>query len=58
MVEKLHRLLKPFLLRRIKADVEIAIPRKQEIIMYAQMTPLQRKLSKQIADGTYRVSPP
>ena len=52
VVEKLHALLKPFLLRRIKADVEIALPRKQELLLYAPMTKLQRQLNQQLLDRT------
>ena len=37
MVEKLHGILKPFLLRRLKGDVETNLPRKKEILLYAQM---------------------
>lgn len=35
---KLHTILKPFVLRRIKSEVEIEIPPKQEMILYAPMT--------------------
>ena len=35
MVSKLHNILKPFLLRRVKADVEQSLPAKQEIILCA-----------------------
>ena len=37
VVEKLHGILKPFLLRRLKGDVETNLPRKKEIILYAHM---------------------
>lgn len=37
VVEKLHGILKPFLLRRLKGDVETNLPRKKEIIIYAHM---------------------
>lgn len=52
VVSKLHSILKPFVLRRVKADVEIALPRKLEIILYATMAPAQRKLNQQLLDGT------
>ena len=52
VVEKLHSLLKPFLLRRIKADVEIALPRKQELLLYAPMSTLQRQLNQQLLERT------
>lgn len=31
VVSKLHSILKPFVLRRLKSDVEIALPRKMEV---------------------------
>lgn len=55
VVEKLHSLLKPFLLRRIKADVEIALPRKQELLLYAPMSKLQRQLNQQLLERTLTV---
>jgi ATP-dependent DNA helicase len=48
----IHR---PFLLRRIKTDVETSLPSKKEILLYAQMTPLQKKLDKQLRDKTLQV---
>jgi hypothetical protein len=57
VVAKLHSLLKPFLLRRIKADVEIALPQKQELLLYAPMTKLQRQLNQQLLERTLAVSP-
>lgn len=56
VVTKLHRLLKPFMLRRMKADVEICLPRKQEILLYAPMTEEQQKINKQLLDKTLGVS--
>ncbi|KAK9756451.1 hypothetical protein RND81_01G098600 [Saponaria officinalis] len=38
VVAKLHAILRPFLLRRMKSDVELSLPRKKEIILYASMT--------------------
>jgi hypothetical protein len=56
VVTKLHRLLKPFMLRRMKADVEICLPRKQEILLYAPMTEEQQKINRQLLDKTLGVS--
>jgi ATP-dependent DNA helicase len=55
VVDKLHSLLKPFLLRRIKADVEIALPRKQELLLYAPMTALQKQLNQQLLERSLAV---
>jgi SWI/SNF-related matrix-associated actin-dependent regulator of chromatin subfamily A member 5 len=41
---KLHRILRPFLLRRLKADVEKGLPPKKEINMYVPMSAMQKKL--------------
>jgi SWI/SNF-related matrix-associated actin-dependent regulator of chromatin subfamily A member 5 len=41
---KLHRILRPFLLRRLKADVEKGLPCKTEINMYVPMSAMQKKL--------------
>lgn len=55
VIAKLHDLLRPFLLRRLKADVEIALPRKQEVVLYAPMSPLQKTLNQQLLDKSLRV---
>eukprot|EP00729_Bicosta_minor_P017647 gene17647-27898_t len=34
IVTKLHSVLKPFLLRRLKTDVELSIPPKKELVLY------------------------
>ena len=43
IVTKLHEILRPFLLRRVKSDVLVGVlPNKKEIVVYAPMTPLQK----------------
>mmetsp|Transcript_21170 Transcript_21170/g.36081 ORF Transcript_21170/g.36081 Transcript_21170/m.36081 type:complete len:977 (+) Transcript_21170:36-2966(+) len=42
LVEKLHNVLRPFFLRRLKVDVAFDLPKKREIVLYAGMTPVQR----------------
>ncbi|RKP14963.1 SNF2 family N-terminal domain-containing protein, partial [Piptocephalis cylindrospora] len=44
VVSKLHQILRPFLLRRIKSDVETSLPKKREYVLYAPVTPEQREL--------------
>ena len=56
VVSKLHSILRPFLLRRIKADVEADLPAKQEIVLYAPMTEEQLKINEQLRAGTLAVS--
>ncbi|GEQ66352.1 hypothetical protein JCM33374_g15 [Metschnikowia sp. JCM 33374] len=43
IVEQLHKVLKPFLLRRIKSDVEKSLLPKQEMNVYMSMSDMQRK---------------
>jgi SWI/SNF-related matrix-associated actin-dependent regulator of chromatin subfamily A member 5 len=48
MVQQLHKLLKPFILRRTKIEVERGIPPKKEILVTVGMTAMQRELYKKI----------
>ena len=43
VVKQLHKVLRPFLLRRVKADVEKSLLPKKEINLYVGMTEMQRK---------------
>ena len=43
MAEKLHKVLKPFLLRRLKSEVEKSLPPKKETKLYIGLTPTQRE---------------
>ncbi|KAH8068788.1 helicase [Aureococcus anophagefferens] len=42
VVKKLHTVLRPFMLRRIKKDVEKDLPPKREVKLYIGMTEMQR----------------
>ncbi|KAI3905920.1 hypothetical protein MKW98_030495, partial [Papaver atlanticum] len=53
VVSKLHAILRPFLLRRLKSDVELMLPRKKEIILYATMTDHQKKLQDHLINKTF-----
>eukprot|EP00984_Skeletonema_dohrnii_P037796 scaffold40267_cov111-Skeletonema_dohrnii-CCMP3373.AAC.1 len=53
-VTKLHDILRPFLLRRIKKDVLTDMPPKKEIVVYAGMSKLQDGYSKMIDQGILR----
>jgi SWI/SNF-related matrix-associated actin-dependent regulator of chromatin subfamily A member 5 len=50
IVQQLHQVLKPFLLRRIKNDVEKSLLPKQELNLYVGMTPMQRKWYQSILE--------
>lgn len=54
-VSKLHAILRPFLLRRIKSDVETSLPPKMEIVLYAGMSDMQRQFNDQLRDRTLHV---
>ncbi|KAL1297978.1 hypothetical protein AAFC00_006485 [Neodothiora populina] len=54
LVSSLHAILKPFLLRRVKADVETSLPKKREYILYAPLTQTQQELYQEILDGNSR----
>lgn len=49
-VEKLHKILSPFLLRRVKADVEKSLLPKKEINVYVGMTAMQVKWYKNLLE--------
>jgi len=44
ILSTLHQILTPFLLRRIKADVDLDIPPKKEVLVYCPMTETQREM--------------
>lgn len=48
VISKLHKVLRPFLLRRVKTEVESSIPPKQELLVYTQLSPMQRDQYKNI----------
>ena len=48
IVQQLHRILKPFLLRRTKSEVERSLPPKKEIHIKVGLTELQKRLYKKL----------
>lgn len=44
IILQLHRILRPFLLRRLKKEVEKQLPDKTEYILKCDMSQMQRKL--------------
>ena len=50
---KLHRVLEPFILRRVKKDVEKDLPAKVEKILRVDMTKLQKQYYKYILTKNY-----
>jgi hypothetical protein len=45
-VTKLHEILRPFLLRRLKKDVLLKMPPKKEIVVYCGMSSLQVRVGE------------
>jgi SWI/SNF-related matrix-associated actin-dependent regulator of chromatin subfamily A member 5 len=48
LISQLHKILRPFMLRRLKADVEKSLPPKHETILYTGMSAMQKKLYRDI----------
>ncbi|PWN29206.1 putative ISW2-ATPase component of a two subunit chromatin remodeling complex [Jaminaea rosea] len=50
VVQQLHKVLRPFLLRRVKADVEKSLLPKKEVNVFVGLTDMQRKWYKSILE--------
>ncbi|VDB85302.1 unnamed protein product [Peniophora sp. CBMAI 1063] len=50
VVEALHKILRPFLLRRVKADVEKSLLPKKEINIFIPLTEMQRKWYRSVLE--------
>lgn len=50
VVQQLHKVLRPFLLRRVKADVEHSLLPKKEVNLYVGMSPMQRQWYRKILE--------
>ncbi|CAG8519866.1 14502_t:CDS:10 [Cetraspora pellucida] len=50
VVQQLHKVLRPFLLRRIKSDVEKSLLPKKEVNIYVGMTSMQKKWYQRILE--------
>ena len=46
------QILTPFLLRRLKTDVEFSLPPKKEVLVYAPLTSIQQKYYTSLLDRT------
>ncbi|XP_033224714.1 lymphoid-specific helicase-like [Belonocnema kinseyi] len=55
VLASLREILKPFMLRRVKDDVNLQIPAKKEVIVYAPITELQRDLYKAVLNRDIQV---
>ncbi|KAJ1935095.1 chromatin remodeling complex Adenosinetriphosphatase, partial [Linderina macrospora] len=50
VMQQLHKVLQPFLLRRVKSDVEHTLLPKKEVNLYVGLTPMQRTWYKRILE--------
>jgi SWI/SNF-related matrix-associated actin-dependent regulator of chromatin subfamily A member 5 len=48
IIEKLHKVLRPFLLRRLKTDVEHSLPPKKEIKLFVGLSQMQKEWYQKI----------
>jgi len=48
LISQLHKILRPFMLRRLKADVEKSLLPKHETILFTGMSAMQKKLYRDI----------
>jgi SWI/SNF-related matrix-associated actin-dependent regulator of chromatin subfamily A member 5 len=48
IINQLHKILRPFMLRRLKLDVEKSLPPKSETILFTGMSTIQKNLYRQI----------
>lgn len=51
IIRRLHKVLRPFLLRRLKKEVESQLPEKTEYIIKCDMSALQKLLYKHLQKG-------
>lgn len=59
VIRRLHKVLRPFLLRRLKKDVESELPDKREEVIKCKLSALQAKLYSQLVnDGMLYVQDP
>ncbi|KAH9051384.1 SNF2-family ATP dependent chromatin remodeling factor snf21 [Lactarius deliciosus] len=54
LIHQLHEILRPFLLRRLKVDVERSLPPKKEYVLYAPLTERQREVYDAVVKGCLR----
>ena len=48
IINRLHQVLRPFLLRRVKKEVESELPNKVEYVIKIELSAWQRKIYQQI----------
>lgn len=51
IIRRLHKVLRPFLLRRLKKEVETELPEKTEYVIKCDMSALQRIVYRHLKNG-------
>ena len=51
VINRLHQVLRPFLLRRMKSEVEAQLPGKAEYVLKCELSSMQKLMYKQIQDA-------
>ncbi|WFD30078.1 Putative ATPase [Malassezia sp. CBS 17886] len=54
VVQKLHDILRPFLLRRVKTEVDLNLPPKKEYLLYSPLSPMQAQMYQRALHGSLR----
>ena len=54
IIHSLHAILKPFLLRRLKIDVESSLPPKKEYVLFAPLSVRQSEVYDRVVTGGLR----
>ena len=52
IISKLHAILDPFLLRRLKSDVALELPDKHVYVLFASFSPSQARYNQAIANNS------
>ena len=52
IVEIMQKIIRPFIMRRMKSDVELNLPPKKEILVYCPLTRIQKNFYRAILDRT------
>ena len=54
ILSTLHAILTPFLLRRVKTDVDLQIPPKKEVLVYCPLTERQEVMYRSVVEKTIK----
>jgi SNF2 family DNA or RNA helicase len=58
IINRLHKVLRPFILRRLKQDVESELPEKVETVLKCDLSALQRRMYKNMVERGVMLTDP